>query len=214
MSVREKSSPLNRSGSSAGFSQCVGETVAEVQPGRMIALAEAPPGDSSRVHLLGGDRRQPDFRPLQERIPLVSRRRTATAFHDNRSLQHVDADIRQWRGGGDGGFVALRVRLTHQDGEQCRAVDESPGQSPLVVEKVAMLHRRGSGAQELRERSAMDRSSRTRASTPRLRFSRSRRSCSATVIAPVMVSPVRRASSPASRQVSSFLMLRLIVDRW
>ena len=44
-------------------------------------------------------------------------------------------------------------------------------------------------------------------------FSRSSRSCSATVIAPVMVSPVNRASSPASRQVSSFLMLRLIVRR-
>ena len=59
------------------------------------------------------------------------------------------------------------------------------------------------------QRRAMARILWRRASTLRSRLSRSRRSLSATVIAPVMVSPVRRASSPANLQVSSFLMLRL-----
>ena len=43
----------------------------------------------------------------------------------------------------------------------------------------------------------------------RRRLSRSRRSLSATVIAPVIVSPVSWRTSPVRRQVSSFLMLRL-----
>ena len=53
--------------------------------------------------------------------------------------------------------------------------------------------------------------SRARSSTLRSCFSRSRRSLSATVIAPVIVSPVSSASSDASRRVSSFLMLRATV---
>ena len=62
-------------------------------------------------------------------------------------------------------------------------------------------------------RSAMDRMSRKRAFLPRRLDSRSKRSRSASVIAPVLVVPVSRASSLARRHVSSFLMLRPIGPR-
>ena len=55
------------------------------------------------------------------------------------------------------------------------------------------------------QRSAMVRNSLTRVSALRRRFSRSRRSRNAMAIAPVMVSPVNPANSPARRRVSSFL---------
>ena len=62
------------------------------------------------------------------------------------------------------------------------------------------------------QRSAMARISRSRCAASRTRRSRSRRWRSAMVIAPVMDSPVSRASSPASWQVSGFLMLSPMVS--
>ena len=60
------------------------------------------------------------------------------------------------------------------------------------------------------QRFAAARIRRRRTSTLRRLVSRAMRSRSARVIAPVFVSPVSRASSRASRHVSSFLMLRPI----
>ena len=130
MSVREKSSPLNRSGSSAVFSERVREAVTEVQPGRMIALPEASPGYASRLHLFGRDGRAYDPGPLQECIQFVHRRLTAATFHDDGRLQHVDCRHPATRGDGNRGLVACRIGLAQENGEQCGAVDDHPG-NPL-----------------------------------------------------------------------------------
>ena len=132
------------------------------------------------------------------------------AFEDDGRLQEDrgrDAAVRSFR---YPSLIPLGVRLAEEDGQDRRRVDGHFVSPRYVIEEISMLDgepvRRPTGwCSVARWRATPGRGPRRCAR----RLSRSKRSLSASVIAPVIVSPVRRANSPASRQVSSFVMLRL-----
>ncbi len=108
-----------------------------------------------------------------------------------------------------GRLAALGSSPADSSGNDGRAIDHQLGNPPSSQSRSSCSTAEGLGPRRLAQRSPIAPSSRAKTSASRRCISRAERSRSATVIAPVMVSPVNCASSRASRQVLAFLILRL-----
>ena len=174
------------------------------------ARVEAPPSNPCRRLVFGRKRCQVGPGVPEEYIGFVAGDRTAAPLDHDRSLHDVrDRDAATDRCK-EHRLLSLRVKLPVRDCRQGRGLNDHPDRPRLPWSMSPCSSADGPGPISSVRRSAMTRSSRARISVMRKRFPRSRRSCYAVVIVPVTVLPISAAGSPARRQVSLFLMFRLI----
>ena len=105
----------------------IGETISEVQRGRVVPLAEAPSSAPRAVGMFGRDRHQLNRRLLQQHIELVSRRNSTPAFNNHRRFEHRDYWHATRPRPRNRISIEFRVRLAEQDGEDGRRIDDHLG---------------------------------------------------------------------------------------
>ena len=112
---------------SRGFRKGVREAVPEVQPRRVVTLAEPPPGPARGFRMVGGNRRQLDPRLFEKSVELVSGRGAAPAFEDDGCFQEVDDRHAAAWGLRNRPVVPLRILFAEEDGHERRRVDNHFG---------------------------------------------------------------------------------------
>src|SRR3984957_1774232 len=127
MSVRAKSSPLNRSRFARRSGERVGETVAKIQARLVPAFAEVEKSLPSQVALLESNGLDDDARATEEGIGLARAVRTQLALDHHREfdmVRHTDpADV----GGADAFNEVSPLRLPVEDGDEGGSVEDHLG---------------------------------------------------------------------------------------
>ena len=127
MSVRAKSSPLNRSRFARRSGERVGETVAKIQARLVPAFAEVEKSLPGEVTLLKGDGLDDNARAPEEGFRLASAVRAELALDRHRELDMVcdtdPADV----GGVDAFDEVSRLRLPIEDGDEGGRIEDHFG---------------------------------------------------------------------------------------
>ena len=114
---------FEQKGLQSSFRQRVNEAVTEVQPCRMVALAESPPSPARGLRMVSGNRRQLDPPSFQDAIKLRSGCGSKAAFENDCRLQETSGRHAAMRSLPYRPRVSLGVRLIKQDRQDRRRVD-------------------------------------------------------------------------------------------
>ena len=111
----------------AQFSDRVGEAISNIQPCRMVALAETPPSLTSGVGMFTGYRYELELHSGQAPIKFVPSHRPTPALDNNRCVKRSRHRQATWPRRFDRSLTSRSVGFAEQNSQNCGSIDDYRG---------------------------------------------------------------------------------------